>query len=284
MATDPMNCLSVDVEDWFNILDTNMAPNMSDWGGLEIRFQKPLERILQLFEKYNVKSTFFWLGWFGERYPKLVKACYEAGHEIASHGYCHVQAYQVGQKEFAKDIRKGKNVLEDILGAEVKGFRSAGSSIKEGTRWVFDEIKAAGYIYDSSILPPVIDHGVTFGTDLEPHFIRTESGPLLEFPLSMVQIMSFRICLFSGGYLRLAPLPLIKIGTKILHKQGRPLIVYIHPREIDTNHPRLPLSIIKKFRCYVNLKSSFRKIEWYCQNYPFTPMIKMAEAFPPSSY
>jgi hypothetical protein len=139
MVADPLNCMSVDVEDWFNILDTNKAPLINDLSSMEIRFIKPIERLLKLFDKYNVKSTFFWLGWFGERYPKLVKTCYEAGHEIASHGYGHVLAYKVGRKEFAMDITKGKNVLQDIIGDTVKGFRAAGFSTLNGTSWAFDE-------------------------------------------------------------------------------------------------------------------------------------------------
>jgi len=283
MTVNPLNCLSVDVEDWFNILDTNKAPLISDWGNMDIRFIKSLEKLLQLFSKYNVKSTFFWLGWFGERYPKLVKACYEAGHEIASHGYGHVLAYQVGRNEFVTDIVKGKNVLEDIIGDTVKGFRAAGFSTSNETSWAFDEIKAAGYIYDSSIFPASRGHGGMIGAELAPHFIQTPSGPLLEFPQSMINIMGHRFSFFGGGYLRLAPLSLIKVATKKLHKLGRPLIVYIHPREIDPSHPRLPLPLIRRFKCYVNLESTFKKLEWFCTNISFTSMIKMAEAFPPSS-
>jgi hypothetical protein len=81
-----------------------------------------------------------------------------------------------------------------------------------------------------------------------------------------------RFSVFGGGYLRLSPLWLIKWGIRHLQTHERPLIIYIHPREIDPHHPRLPLGFRRNFKCYVNLHTTLKKIEWLCQHNKFITM------------
>jgi len=269
--------LSVDVEDWFHILDSAAVPGIEQWDGLESRIEKNTEKLLDMLDSCSVRATFFWLGWAAERHKGLVRKCFQAAHEIASHGYGHVLAYEVGREAFREDIRRGKAVLEDITGREVHGFRAAGFSTKDDTHWAFDEIRAAGYLYDSSVFPSARGHGGMLHTSLEPHVIKTASGPLVEFPQSMVEMVGKRISLFGGGYLRLAPKWLIAWGITKLRRAGRPLIVYVHPREIDPDHPRLPLSPVRRFKSYVNLKSTLPKLRWLCQDYDFLTMGELAE-------
>lgn len=267
--------ISVDVEDWFHILDSSAAPGIKRWSSLESRVERNLEQMLALLDSFSVKGTFFWLGWVAERHKGLVRKCQKAGHEIASHGYGHVLAYEVGRKDFGRDIRRGKAILEDIIGKEVLGFRAAGFSTIDDANWTFEEIRAAGYAYDSSVFPTCRGHGGMLRSLLGPHIIKTESGDLVEFPQSMIEIFGKRISFFGGGYLRLTPKPLIKWGIRKLHKTGQPLIVYVHPREIDPDHPRLSLNLKRRFKCYVNLKSTMPKLQWLCKNYDFVPMQRL---------
>jgi polysaccharide deacetylase family protein (PEP-CTERM system associated) len=273
------NFFSVDVEDWFNILDCDQAPLIDQWAEQDIYFQKPLNDLLAMLDATKTQATFFWLAWFAERYPDLVRRCYNAGHEIASHGYGHVLAYQAGRKVFAEDIKKSKKILENIIQAPVNGFRAAGFSTLNDTMWTFEEIKDAGYLYDSSVFPASRGHGGMHDSKLEPHLISTKSGDLLEFPQSMIEILGKRVSFFGGGYLRLAPLSMIKWGIKQLKNDGRPLIVYIHPREVDPAHPRLTLPFIRRFKCYVNLKSTMKKLEWICKNHDFITMNQAIEIY-----
>jgi hypothetical protein len=69
-----------------------------------------------------------------------------------------------------------------------------------------------------------------------------------------------------------------------LRGEEQPLIVYIHPREIDPDQPRLPLSFMRRFKCYVNLKSTLPKLKWLCENYPFCTMLEMVEDYVRSFY
>ncbi len=271
-----VNAFSCELEDWFHILDSNRVPRIGDWPRLPLRAEESIDRLLDLLQVNGAKATFFCLGWMAERMPQVIRRCWQAGHEIASHGYAHVLAYQVGRRAFYHDIVRAKLLLEDLIGEEVIGFRSPGFCVKDDNRWVFDVVVKAGYRYDASVFPGHHGHGGLLETEPRPHIVRTQYGPLVEIPASTVPLLGRRICLFGGGYLRLAPLPLIRWGVRCLHRAGSPLIVYVHPREIDPDHPRLPLRVRRRFKCYVNLKSTMPKLQWLCRCCSFTTMRALA--------
>ena len=127
--------MSVDVEDWFHILDSTAVPMIEQWDSLESRVKGNVERLLEMLDEAGGRATFFWLGWVAERHPALVRACQEAGHEVASHGYGHVLAYQVGRERFREDVVRAKAILEDVTGQPVPGFRAAGFGVKDGAGW-----------------------------------------------------------------------------------------------------------------------------------------------------
>ena len=90
--------------------------------------------------------------------------------------------------------------------------------------------------------------------------------------MSVVPVMGRRVSFFGGGYLRLAPRWLIRWGINRLRQRHQPLIVYVHPREIDPTHPRLPLSPVRRFKSYVNLDTTMGKLQWLCGEYRFQPI------------
>ena len=269
--------MTIDVEDWYHILDTPAVPTMEKWASLECRVEQNVVRLLEVLEQTGVRATFFWLGWVAERHKSLVRKCQAAGHEIASHGYGHVLPYQVGREAFHEDAYHAKGILEDITGQAISGFRAAGFGIMDQARWAFDVIKGIGCEYDSSVFPATRGHGGMPESPLGPYIVQTQNGPLVECPMSAVKVLGRRLNLFGGGYLRLAPKPLIRWGCDRLHAQGQPLIVYVHPREVDPGHPRLPLSLKRRFKCYVNLKSTMAKLEWLCKKYKFCTMRDLAD-------
>jgi len=273
------NALTIDVEDWFHILDSSLVPDMAQWSHLPSRVEGNLERILLLLADTRAVGTFFWLGWMAKRHSHLVRRCWDAGHEIASHGYGHLLAYKVGPTEFRQDITHAKSVLEDIIGAPVKGFRAPGFGIKKNNGWAFDIIKESGYVYDSSVFPASRGHGGIAESPLGIHFVKTQSGLLPEIPVSVVKILGRRTSLFGGGYLRLACMSLIRWGIKKVHSQNRPLVVYVHPRDIDLHQPRLALSLRRRFKCYVNLRGTLAKLTWLCRHYSFRTMADVLEEF-----
>lgn len=267
-----MNIFSIDVEEWFNILDIPGEIPLPEWDKQESRLVANVSKLLELLERHDMKATMFWLGYFAEKYPELVKECHNVGHEIASHGYAHVLAYKVGRQKFREDIMLGKAILEELIGQPVQGFRAAGFSTTEDTPWFFEEVRSAGYLYDSSVFPAKRGHGGIDSSPLEPFWINTSAGKLLEIPQSVIEFSGKRISLFGGGYLRLAPKCLIDYGIRQLKKNGRPFVLYVHPREIDPLHPRLKMNCIRKFKSYTNLKSTYPKLEHLCQNRKFSLM------------
>jgi polysaccharide deacetylase family protein (PEP-CTERM system associated) len=261
--------LTIDVEDWFHILDSPATPALERWSAFEERVEENTSRLLDLLSAHGVNATFFWLGWVAERHKPLVRRCLGEGHEVASHGYAHLLPYRVGPVRFREDIVHAKNSLEDIAGVEVRGFRAAGFGVTEATPWAFDIIRGAGYTFDASVFPGRHGHGGLPRALLVPHTVRTSRGDLFEIPSSVVEVLHRRLCLFGGGYLRLASRRVIAWGVRRLAAAGRPLIVYLHPRDIDPGQPRLPLSAQRRFKCYVNLRGTLAKIAWLCENRHF---------------
>ena len=259
-VTPTANILSVDVEDWFHVDMTAAAIAVERWSALESRVEASFGNLLDIFSEADVSTTCFFLGWVAERYPGLVRDAARRGHEVASHGYAHRLVASQSRAEFAADIRKTREILEQTAGVRVIGYRAPSFSITRETRWALEELAAAGYEYDSSIFPIARDYGGVRGMEKAPHRISTASGSIIEFPISVARLLGRDMCFFGGGYLRLYPYALIKRMSRRVNLAGRPVIYYVHPREIDPEHPRLPMPAKKKFKVYHNLASTAPKL------------------------
>jgi polysaccharide deacetylase family protein (PEP-CTERM system associated) len=270
---------SVDVEDWFHILDVPSAPVISEWAGLPSHVEKNFTRLLDIFSECNVQVTCFFLGWIGEQYPHLVKEAAARGHEIASHGYGHQLVFQQTRDQFHDDVRKARLLLEDIAGAPVLGYRAPGFSTTDETPWFFDALIKAGYQYDSSLFPAERGHGGVRDGRREPHRLGADDG-LVELPISVADMMGKRLCFFGGGYLRIFPYWLIRKKAQEVLAEGRPVVFYIHPREIDPKHPRLPMSRKRTFKSYVNLDSTEWKVRQVLKDFPVTTFQKIIAQTP----
>lgn len=251
---------SIDVEDWFHILDLPAGPALVEWDRLPSRVETNFRRLLDLLAENQVRATCFFLGWVARRFPHLVREAAAAGHEIASHGNAHRLTYQMSPLEFYRDAELSRQIIGEAAGCEVTGYRASGFSVTGRTPWFFEHLAAAGYRYDSSVFPAPRAHGGMTGGDYAPYTVETTAGDLVEFPITVVSILHHPFCLFGGGYLRLTPWWLIRRGAQAVLHEGRPVVFYIHPREIDPAQPRLPMSAVRRFKCYVNLGSTEEKI------------------------
>ncbi len=139
--------ITVDLEDWFQVENFKNSIPFSEWDTKEFRFENNTRRLLEIFEEYNIKATFFILGWNAERAPELVREIHNLGHEIASHGYYHNLCSDITTEDIREDLQKSKFVLEGIIGSPVFGYRAPSFSITERTISLLKEI---GYTYDSS--------------------------------------------------------------------------------------------------------------------------------------
>lgn len=272
--------LSVDVEDWFHILGLRTAPEPAAWSSLPSHVERNFMDLLELFDAHGTRVTCFFLGWVAERFPHLLREAVARGHEIASHGYAHHLVFRMSPDEFLEDARKSKHLLEDIGGTGVKGYRSAGFSSTEATPWFFEKLSEAGYIYDSSVFPAAREHGGMRFERLGPHVVQSEAAGIIEFPISVARVLGKPICFFGGGYLRLFPWGVIRRMARKVLSEGRPVVFYIHPREIDPCHPRLHMSLRRRFKCYVNLKTVRPKLKRLLREFDLTTFEDFIEQSP----
>jgi polysaccharide deacetylase family protein (PEP-CTERM system associated) len=262
--------LTVDVEDWFHILDLPSAPGPSDWDRLPSRVEANFRKLLDIFDEKQVKVTCFFLGWIAERHRDLVRDALRRGHEIASHGYRHTLVYEMSPGEFARDASDSRKLLEDIGGTPVLGYRSAGFSTTDKTPWFFDKLLEAGFKYDSSIFPAARQHGGQETAACAPYLAVGAPAPLVEFPITIAEVLGKRICFFGGGYLRLFPYWIVKRMAGRVQREGRPVIFYVHPREIDRDQPRMEMGIIRRFKSYVNIRTTEPKIRSIVRDFELT--------------
>ncbi len=251
---------SIDVEDWFNLSGTGLEPPPSEWDRFESRVERNLRGLLELLAEGGGTATCFFVGYFAKRFPHLVHEAVAAGHEIASHSYFHRLVYELSPAEFYEDALATRKLLEDISGRPVRGFRAPAFSVTAQTPWFFEKLVEAGYQYDSSVFPAPHQTGGLATGRLEPYSVKTRAGTLAEFPITVVRVLGRPMCFFGGGYLRLFPYYLIRTMGRWPLGERRPIIFYVHPREIDLGQPRMPLSRRRKFTCYVNLRSTRLKI------------------------
>ncbi len=253
---------SVDVEDWFHILDLRTTPDIASWSILPSRVERNFLRLLDLFSDscggHPRQITCFFLGWIAERFPHLVREAVDRGHEIASHGYAHRLAYTMTRSDFREDVQRSKLLLEDISGTRVLGYRAPGFSSTKAIPWFFDELCATGYLYDSSVFPARRAHGGNPNSPLAPHYVA--GGSLIELPATVAEMGPARMCFFGGGYLRLFPYRLIRQMSRRVLASGAPVMFYIHPREIDPHHPRIPMPFARRMKSYINLHTTQEKI------------------------
>jgi polysaccharide deacetylase family protein (PEP-CTERM system associated) len=173
--------------------------------------------------------------------------------------------------EFYDDALRARLLLEDTAGCAVYGYRCPGFSTTMETPWFFKTLAAAGYRYDSSVFPAKRAHGGMPHAARLPHIVEAgQHTKLLEFPISIAELCGKSMCFFGGGYLRLFPYWLIRRMTNQVLNSGRPVVFYVHPREIDPHHPRLAMNICRRFKCYVNLGTTETKIRHILDDFAVT--------------
>ncbi len=266
---------TLDVEDWFHILDLPSTPPLEQWGPLQSNVERNTRRMLAIFRQHEVKCTLFFLAWVAERWPQLVREAVADGHEIASHGYAHELVYTITEQRFFDDIRKAKDIIERAGGVEVKGYRCPGFSVTVETPWFFDRVREAGYVYDSSVFPGSRGHGGLPSARPVPHVIATRHGDLVEFPISLADTLGRPMYFFGGGYLRFFPYWLVRRKVKEVLAEQRPVVFYLHPREIDPDQPRLPMSAKRNFMTYVGLATTEPKMHRLFNDFRFTTFAEL---------
>jgi polysaccharide deacetylase family protein (PEP-CTERM system associated) len=248
------NIVTVDVEDYFHVEAFARVVSRNDWDSYPCRVEGNTKRLLDLFDEFDVKGTFFVLGWVAERYPRLVREIVERGHETASHSYWHRLVYTLTFDEFREDTIRAKDCIEQASGTAIYGYRAPSFSITSKSAWALDILTELGFRYDSSVFPVKHDvYGVP-AAPRSPFQIVTNSGPIVEFPMTTFRIgLGPNLPVGGGGYLRILPSWYTRIGLERAWKEGLTVICYVHPWELDPEQPRIEARIRSRLRHYTNL-------------------------------
>jgi polysaccharide deacetylase family protein (PEP-CTERM system associated) len=279
-----INMMSIDVEDYFHVSAFESISPPSSWTEFESRVAQNTDKILKILANFDIKATFFVLGWVARFSPCLVKKIAEMGHEIASHGYGHQRVPTQTRQEFREDVRQSKSLLEDLIGKEVKGYRAPSYSICLNSLWAFDELVEAGYSYDSSVFPVKHDfYGIPdwprFPFSLQriegswaPGCSQNLNCEIIEVPISTLNKGGRNIPIAGGGYFRLYPYAMTRMGlNQINNQEQRPFVFYIHPWEFDPDQPRMKNAGMKsRFRHYLNLHKTEGRFTRLIQDFKFS--------------
>jgi polysaccharide deacetylase family protein (PEP-CTERM system associated) len=268
------NAFTVDVEDYFQVEAHSHVIPRERWPDMEYRCEQNVHRLLALLDERRVRGTFFILGWITERSPNLIREIAAAGHEIACHGMSHKLIYRQTREEFREETRRSKQLLEDLIGKTVSGYRAASFSIVKSSTWALDELIDAGFRYDSSVFPISHDNYGIPDASLEPYHITAPSGrTLIEFPMSVARWGAVRLPVSGGGYFRIFPYWLTRASLgRINSVDQRPFVFYLHPWEIDAGQPRVNSGLKSRLRHYTNLSRCEARLRRLLADFSFAPM------------
>ena len=266
----PVNGLSVDVEDWFQVGAFEGVIDRDSWDSLSDRIERNCDAILEMFDEAEVKATFFTLGWVAQRHPALLRRIAAAGHELASHGWDHARVFTMDKASFAVDLDKSRKAIEDAAGVAITGYRAPSFSIDSRTPWAYMALAEQGFAYSSSVAPITHDH---YGWREAPRFAFRPLpwSDLLEIPVTTAEFAGRRLAAGGGGFFRVLPYAFSRWAIRQVNtRDGRPAVFYFHPWEIDPQQPRVTAASLRsRMRHYTNLdimadklKQLVRDFEW----------------------
>ncbi|NJN06093.1 MAG: DUF3473 domain-containing protein [Rhodobacteraceae bacterium] len=267
------NALSFDVEDYFHVSAFREQVRPEAWPDFESRVEQNTDKTLAVLAESSTKATFFVLGWVATRFPGVVRRIAQQGHEVACHGYSHQLIYQQEPSRFREETVRSKKLLEDQCGQAVLGYRAASFSITAASRWALDVLSECGFQYDSSLFPVRHDLYGSAVDSVLPHRLTTPSGErLVEFPMTVADVLGVRVPVSGGGYFRLYPYQLTRALLRRRNAQGQPFVFYLHPWELDPAQPRIDAPWRSRFRHYNNLASCESKLRRLVADFQFTTM------------
>jgi len=219
--------LSIDLED------------VRDWVEDGMRYRERVEanteRYLATFAQWGVRATFFIVGRAARRYPALIRRVATAGHELACHGDLHLQLDKLDPAGLRQDLQRNREMLEQLAGVAVTGFRAPTFSLTRRTAWAHEVLAELGFRYSSSVLPaPNPLYGwPEFGPDC-----RQVLPGLWELPITLHDWPGLRVPACGGVYFRVLPFFLARWTLRANLRRGRAVGTYFHPYDIDLEQER----------------------------------------------
>jgi len=265
--TGSVRCLTIDVEEYFHI--EAAYGHVTSQHTMPRRAQASMDRLLELFDQYDVQATLFFLADIAKAHPELVKRCHQAGHEIASHGSGHDRLHRLSPAKFRQTLEDSRQHLEDLIGEPVIGYRAPTWSVTRDTAWAVDVLFEAGFVYDASVFPVSHPQYGVSDAPVSPFYLKgdPQGQTLLEVPPLVYRLAGRHVACAGGGWFRLLPLSLMRMGLDQAERDGRPAVLYFHPWEFDPEIPRLPLGLVGRVRTYTGLRSAHDRLAKILREY-----------------
>lgn len=267
------HAFTIDVEDWYQ----GIAVKEKTKASAERRLHYGLIALLELLAEHGVTGTFFWLGPAAIEYPHLVRQVADAGHEIGCHGWSHDLIYTMTPQRFRDETMQASSVIADLIGKPVTAYRAAYFSITRKSLWALEILVELGFQYDSSIFP--IQNWRYGIPDFEPRpqQVNTPAGAIYEMPISVRRFLGRSLPVSGGAYFRLYPYLITHSNFRAAEREGCPVVFYLHPWELDPDHPRVPFHWKARLTHYINLRSTKQKLRQLLQEVSFAPLGKVLE-------
>jgi polysaccharide deacetylase family protein (PEP-CTERM system associated) len=267
---------TVDLEDWFHTAFRE-TPNETEWDLLESRIEPQTLNLLDLLDKYNIRATFFVLGWIGEKHPGLVNEVSARGHEVSIHGYNHRLLSSFTPETFADDVDLAVKAVESAgINTPVLGYRAPSYSLTPETSWAWEVLADKGFRYDASVFPQWRHDGGWPGAPSRP-YKPLEGRDFWEVPISVGKIGPFKTVFSAGGYFRLIPGKVILTNLERLNQTGVPVIFMVHPKDVDPGTPATSRNLYSILRQKLHTGSTFEKVKKVLKNFDFTTMLDIVE-------
>jgi len=267
------HAFTVDVEDWYQGIPVTEPFRAA----AERRLERGLGLLLDMMDEAGVRGTFFLLGPVAQEHPALVRRIADAGHELGCHGWSHDLLYTMTPQRMREETRRACEAVQELTGRPVRAYRAAYFSITRASFWALEVLAGLGFRYDSSIFPV---RNWRYGIpDFEPRpqRIETAAGAIYELPVSVRRIAGVNLPASGGAYFRLYPYALTRANFRAAESARRPVVFYLHPWELDPDHPRAAFQWKARLTHYVNLRSTAGKLRRLLREFRFGPLGEVLE-------
>jgi len=218
--------------------------------------------MLDLLDETGSKATFFILGMAAKYRPDLVRDIAQRGHEIAIHGQNHKHMFDLNRDEAIRDLRDASDLVSNIIGNKIYGYRAPYFSINETNLWLLDVLADMGFEYDSSIFPKKMPrYGIEWFSEENTLYQLAGGKQIVELPLTVATYFNTRWPVSGGGYMRALPMFIINKVFGDLKRNDKDGMIYMHPYEFDDQ----PLDVRSNYpegATYSQLKVLTLNLRW----------------------
>ncbi len=267
------HAFTVDVEDWYQGIPISDQVSAR----IEPRVERCCHRLLDIMAEFGVRGTFFVLGPVAQNHPNLIRRIADEGHELGCHGWSHDLVYEMTPERFREETQRASAVISNVIAQPIRVYRAAYFSITRRSLWALDILAELGFQCDSSIFPI---HNWRYGIpdfDLAPRVIQTPAGSICEIPMSVRQVGKMRLPVTGGAYFRVLPYFVSRANMRAVGKLGRAVIFYLHPWELDADHPRVEFYWKARVTHYANLRATEPRLRRLLADFSFCPLSKIAK-------